>query len=259
MIRLIVAGACGKMGCRILELANQDPRFEIAGALESKNHPQAGKKILDGKVEVAGDLNSLKGSGDVFIDFTTPQATLSHLESLQSWKKISVVIGTTGFTPAEHEMIEKVSKKIPIVLSPNMSVGVNLMFDVVRTVAKKLSGYDIEIIETHHDQKKDAPSGTAVALAKEIADELKRNPEKDFVYGRKGNVGARTANEIGIHAVRAGDVVGDHTVIFATGGERIELTHRASSRDAFAVGALRAAEWVHKKQPGLYSMKNVLQ
>jgi 4-hydroxy-tetrahydrodipicolinate reductase len=140
-----------------------------------------------------------------------------------------------------------------------MGVGVNVMLDVLRLIASKVPNYDIEIIETHHNQKKDAPSGTALALAKEIADELKRNFDQDIVYGRKGQVGARKPKEIGIHAVRAGDVVGDHTVIFATGGERLEVTHRASSRDAFAAGALRAARWVHGKKPGLYSMKDVLR
>lgn len=259
MIRLIVCGAAGRMGTRILELACQNPNFKIPGAIESQGHPSIGKKILDGRVLLRSELASLKDSADVLIDFTAPHATISHLKTIQNWKRISAVIGTTGFSSAELSVIKNISKKIPIVLSPNMSAGVNLLFELARTVAKKLSQYDIEIIESHHNQKKDAPSGTALALAKEIADELKRNMNQDFTYGRKGNVGARKPKEIGIHAIRAGDIVGDHTVIFANQGERLELTHRASSRDAFAGGAIRAAQWIHGKRPGLYSMKDVLK
>ena len=142
-------------------------------------------------------------------------------------------------------------------MSPNMSRGVHILFKLSREVARTLSNYDIEIIEAHHNQKKDAPSGTALALAREIAQELKLNEQKDFVYGRQGNVGARAKKEIGIHAVRAGDIVGEHTVIFAAGGERLELKHLASSREAFAQGALYSAKWVAGKKPGLYSMQDV--
>lgn len=259
MIRLIVCGACGKMGSRILSLASQNSEFKITGAIESKDHPLIGKKILDDKVTVTADLSLLKGSADVLIDFTSPQATLTHLRVLENWMDVSAVIGTTGFSPNELSTIKTISHKIPVVLSPNMSVGVNLMLDLVRTIARKISNYDIEIIESHHNQKKDAPSGTALALAKEIAEELNLNLEKDVVFGRQGKVGSRKPKEIGIHAVRAGDIVGEHTVIFASQGERLELIHRASSRDTFASGALRAAQWIYKKNPGLYSMKDVLR
>ena len=245
------------MGSRILELAARDPEFKVCGALESPRAPALGRKVLDGRLAVTSDLKALENFSAVLIDFTAPEATLEHLRAVQDWKKIAAVVGTTGFTPEQQAEIRKISEKMPVVLSPNMSVGVNLLFDLVRAVARKVPHYDVEIVETHHNQKKDAPSGTAAALAREIMDELKRG-EKDLVYGRKGDVGARKPKEIGIHALRAGDVVGDHTVIFATGGERLELTHKASSRDAFASGALRAAQWVAKKKNGLYSMKDVL-
>lgn len=258
MIRLIVCGACGKMGTRILELASRDSNFKIIGAIESQNHPDIGKKILAGKISVSADLESFRDSADVLIDFTVSQASFFHLKSIQNWKNISAVIGTTGFSAKEISKIKNIARKIPVLLSPNMSVGVNLMFQLVRTIAQKLQNYDIEIIESHHNQKKDAPSGTALALAKEITDELKRNFESDLLYGRKGNAGPRKPKEIGIHAVRAGDIVGEHTVLFASPGERLEITHRASSRDAFARGALLAARWINKKRPGLYSIRNVL-
>ncbi len=259
MIKIIVCGASGRMGARILELGSKDSKFSLVGGIESTNHPQLGKKILDGKLMVQGDLNLFKDKAEVLIDFTSPEATLHHLETIQNWNGMKTVIGTTGFSSTQKEKIQELSKKMAILLSPNMSVGVNLLLDLARQAAKTIPGYDIEIIETHHNQKKDAPSGTAIALASEITDELKRNPKSDWIYGREGNVGARKPKEIGIHAIRGGDVVGDHTVVFAGQGERIELTHKASSRDAFALGALRAAEWISNKKSGLYSMKDVLQ
>jgi len=258
MIKIIVCGALGRMGSRILELANGDVNFSIIGALEAEKNPSIGKKVLDGKIVIQNDLNLFKDKADVIIDFTSPEATLSHLETIQNWKGITAVIGTTGFSSQQKETIQNLSKKMALLLSPNMSVGVNLLLNLVRTAAKTIPQYDIEIIESHHNQKKDAPSGTAIALASEITDELKRNPNQDWTYGRQGNVGARKNKEIGIHAVRGGDIVGDHTVLFAGLGERIELTHRASSRDAFAIGALRAAQWLSNKKSGLYSMKDVL-
>ena len=259
MTRIIVCGACGRMGSKILEIALGNEDFEIAGAIESEDHPSIGKKILDGKVPVGSDLKALQGPSTALIDFTSPKAAIANLRAVSSWKEISAVVGTTGFTGEELSKIKEISKKMPVVLSPNMSRGVNVMLDVARQIARKLAGYDIEIIESHHNQKKDAPSGTALALAEEIADELNRNGKTDFTYGRKGITGPRSAKEIGIHAVRAGDIVGEHTVLFASGGERLELVHRASSRDAFANGALYAAKWAQGKPAGLYSMKDVMR
>ncbi|OGR56242.1 MAG: 4-hydroxy-tetrahydrodipicolinate reductase [Elusimicrobia bacterium RIFCSPLOWO2_02_FULL_39_32] len=259
MIKIIVSGAAGRMGSRILELASKNPKFKIIGALESQNHPSIGKKILDGTITIQAHLELFKEEFDVLIDFTSPEATLSHLRIIKNWNRVRAVIGTTGFSKEETAFIQKISKKMPILISSNMSVGINLMFEIAKIIGRKLPNYDIEIIESHHNQKKDAPSGTALTLAKELVEELKRDFEDDLIYGRKGNVGKRKDKEIGIHSVRAGDIVGDHTVLFATQGERLELTHRASSRDAFATGALHAAEWISHQKPSLYSMKEVLR
>ena len=258
MVKLIVFGAAGRMGSTILELADRDKSFKIAGALESKNHPSIGRKILDGRVLIGSDQTSLRDSGQVAIDFTTPSATLAHLEILFDWKKAAAVIGTTGFSDKEKSWIKDFTRKMPIVMSPNMSRGVNLMFRLARDSAGKLSDFDVEIVEAHHNQKKDATSGTAMELAGEIARERGLSEKTDFVYGRRGSTGVRAGKEIGIHALRAGDIVGEHMVIFAAGGERLEIKHVATSREAFAEGALHAAKWVHGKKPGLYSMQDVL-
>ena len=170
-----------------------------------------------------------------------------------------MVIGTTGFTKDDLKEVHKLTKKIPCVMASNMSTGVNLLLKVLQDIAQVLGdAYDVEIIEAHHRMKKDAPSGTALKMAQVIADALKRNLDKDAVYARKGIIGERTAKEIGIQTIRAGDIVGEHTVIFGGLGERIEVTHKVSSRDTFARGALRAALWVHKKKAGLYDMQDVL-
>ena len=259
MTHLIVFGAAGRMGEKILELASRNGSFAIAGAVESQNHASVGKKIHEGKLSITSNLSSLKNPDRVAIDFTAPEATLSHLEIMSDWKKAAAVVGTTGFSDKQRAWIKEFAEKIPIVMSPNMSRGVNLMLKLAREAAKRLGDYDIEIIEAHHNQKKDAPSGTALELAREIAEELNGSPKADFVFGREGNVGARTGKEIGIHAVRAGDIVGEHTVYFATGGERIEIRHVATSREAFATGALHAAKWLIRQKPGLYSMKDVIR
>ena len=256
--KIIICGAMGRMGQRLVALVQEDKSLQLAGALESPRHPMSGQKI-SGDVSLCADLNQLANQAQVLIDFTTPAATLEHLKIVSEWKNFAAVIGTTGFSKEEQELIAQYSKKIPIVFSPNFSVGVNLLFDVVRKVAEKVPDYDIEIVEAHHNQKKDAPSGTALGLAREITDALHRSMDQDLVHGRFGEVGARPKKEIGMHAIRGGDIVGDHTVIFASAGERLELTHRASSRDAFASGALRAAAWVTQKPAGLYTMKDVLK
>lgn len=222
------------MGTQILELASKNPGFEIAGAVEHDGHPSVGKKILNEKIQITSDLSSLKGKARAAIDFTTPQATLAHLEILSDWKGMAAVIGTTGFSDKEKGWINDFSKKMAVVMSPNMSRGVNLMLRLVREAAQILDGYKIEITEAHHVHKKDAPSGTALALAEQI-------PRK-----------------VEIRSIREGEIVGEHTVKFATGGELLEIKHIAHSRDAFAAGALDAAMWAAGKKPGLYSMKDVL-
>ncbi len=238
-INLAVCGAAGRMGTRILALAHNDLRFnEIIG------------------VDKADNLVNVLVDADVVIDFTSPEATLGIAQKVSSAKR-ALVVGTTGLTDGTLSKLRGFSKRIPLVFSPNMSIGMNILFDLVRQAAQSLKGFDIEVIEAHHNLKKDAPSGTAMRLANVAAEGSSRRPQ-DFVYGRKGMIGPRTKKEIGISTVRAGDIVGDHTVMLAGAGERVELTHRAHSRDAFAAGAIAAAAWAVGQKPGFYSMKDVL-
>jgi len=211
-----------------------------------------------GKIKIVDNLAEIIGLCDVVIDFTAPEATLSNLEICKENKK-AIVIGTTGFNTEQKNKIAKASNLIPIVFSPNMSVGVNLLFNLVKRTAEVFGDeYDIEITEAHHKFKKDAPSGTALKIAEIIANTLGRDLEKNAVYGRKGIVGERRRGEIGIHSIRAGDIVGDHTILFSTPGERIEITHRAHTRETFARGAVKAAKFVTSKKNGLFDMADVL-
>jgi len=250
MLKISVCGAAGRMGRMIIERVVSDGETELAGAVEAKGSPAVGQRA--GNAVITDDCGAAVKISDVVIDFTSPQATLQHLESCMKEKK-GIVIGTTGLSEKDIEKIKDAAKAIPVVFAPNMSVGVNLLFKLVSEIAAAVPNYDVEIVEAHHNQKKDAPSGTALKIADIISKELGL-PQ---VYGRHGITGPRK-KEIGIHAVRAGDIVGEHTVIFAGPGERIELIHRAHSRDNFAVGAVMAAKWLAGKKPGLYSMKDVL-
>ena len=252
MVRIIVSGASGRMGQRIIRLALLDKEIELTGAVESPGHPSIGANITE-KVKLSDNLNKIIGQSDVLIEFTTPPATISHLE-IATMKSLPMVIGTTGFHGANEKKLLDMSSKIPCVLSSNMSLGVNLLFKIVDESNKVLKDYDQEIVEIHHGGKRDAPSGTA----RRLAEILKGTSDKSYVYGRQGTPGPRPKKEIGIHAVRAGDVVGEHTVIFAGTGERLELIHRAHSRDTFAMGAIRAAKWIVGKPSGIYSMQDVL-
>ncbi len=264
MIKIIVTGACGRMGKRIAEMVVEQEDLELAGAAERKGHPFLGKDMgeilgrgLTGVI-LQDDLKKVLHKGEVIIDFTYPEATLGHLRLAGEHQK-AIVIGTTGFDESQISKIKDLTKNIPCVFSPNMSVGVNLLFKMAAQAAKVLGdSYDIEIVEAHHRQKKDAPSGTAKKLVEILAEVREQSLEKVAVYGRQGITGERPKESIGIHAVRGGDIVGDHTVIFAGPAERIELTHRAHSRDAFARGAIRAARFVAKAPQGLYSMQDVL-
>ncbi|HOP85340.1 MAG TPA: 4-hydroxy-tetrahydrodipicolinate reductase [Syntrophorhabdaceae bacterium] len=256
MIRLIITGAAGKMGKTIKGLSMADKDFEIKGLIEKKGHSAVGSKDLDTGIEIIDDIEGIVEEGDVIIDFTEPKATLGHLKIAKKYKK-AMVIGTTGFSHDELNLI-KGTDDTRIVFSPNMSIGMNLMFDLVERAAKILrDGYDIEIFEMHHKWKKDAPSGTAIRL-KEIIEQVDKEKNWIEIYGREGITGERRKEEIGILASRAGDIVGEHTVYFAGIGERIEITHRASSRENFAKGALIAAKWVVKQKNGFYTMKDVL-
>ncbi|MBU1862394.1 MAG: 4-hydroxy-tetrahydrodipicolinate reductase [Candidatus Omnitrophica bacterium] len=264
MVRIIVAGCLGRMGRRIIRLGLEKKNVKVVGVFEHKENPAIGNDIGEligvGKkgIAVMSTLSQVIDKGDVIIDFTTPSATIDHLKKALRFQK-KMVIGTTGLSTKEKETIKKASERIPIVFAPNMSVGVNLLFKLSRLVATTLGDdYDVEIVETHHKHKKDAPSGTAHELARLIAEGRGGDLAKDAVYGRVGMCGERKKGAIGIHAVRGGDVVGEHTVSFMTEGERIELIHRASSRDTLAKGALVAAQFISKKKKGLYSMQDVL-
>ena len=264
MIRAIVCGAAGRMGGRIIALVQDANDLALTGAVERPGHPGIGKDAGEsagvGKVGVplAGDLRAVVKEGQVVLDFTNPEAAIANL-AIAADAGVPMVIGTTGISAAGLDRVRELSAAVPCVLSPNMSVGVNILFKVLAEVASTLGDdYDVEIFETHHRFKKDAPSGTALRMAQVIASALGRDLDKAGIYGRKGMVGERGKEEIAIHALRSGDVVGEHTVVFGGMGERIEVTHRAHSRDNFARGAIRAARWIIGRPPGLYDMQDVL-
>ena len=261
MVKAIITGACGRMGKMIRDSILESIGIRVVGGTEAKGHKCIGKEIEveeGNKIKISDDLSKIINSCDVVIDFTSPEATIANLEICRKNKK-AIVIGTTGLNEEQKNKISDSAKSIPVVFSPNMSVGVNLVFDLVKKMSKVLgSEYDIEIYEAHHRFKKDAPSGTALKIAEIIAESLGRDLNKDGVYGRKGIVGERKKEEIGIHSIRAGDIVGDHTILFSAPGERIELTHRAHSRETFARGAVKAAMFVVDKKNGLFDMLDVL-
>lgn len=264
MVNIIVSGAAGKMGKRITALAAAHEEIKIVGALEYKEHPSIGSDIGEVAgtgnigVKLSNDINDIKVKADVLIDFSNPETTVEITKAAAA-KGIAMVIGTTGLTFEQTAAIKSYTDKIPCVLSPNMSVGINLLLKILKDVAEVLGDdYDVEVIEAHHRLKKDAPSGTAIRLAQVLADALGRDLEKTAVYTRKGIIGERTKKEIGMQTIRAGDIVGDHTVLFGGIGERIEITHKASSRDTFAGGAVKAALWIAGKEPDLYDMQDVL-
>jgi len=263
MIKVIVNGAAGRMGSTNVRLIIEDNELELVGAVEREGFPEMDAGICANKgeigVKIVDDINKLKGiDADVLVDFTTPTATMKAVEFAEK-NRLAMVIGTTGLSEENLNRIKQASKNIPIVQSPNMSVGVNILFKISEIVAKIIGkDYDIEILEAHHRFKKDAPSGTAVKLGEIVANATGRDYKKSAKFGRNGIIGERTKDEIGMQVIRAGDIVGEHTVIFGGIGERIELTHRAHSRENYAQGAMRAVKWVVNKKPGLYSMFDVL-
>jgi len=264
MTRIIVAGASGRMGSRITALAGEYPELRLTGAFERKGHGAIGKDagftagISETGVKLSDRLEDIIENSDVIIDFTTPDSTKENIKLSSKYRK-AMVIGTTGFSRDDMQGMEGTMGNIPCVMASNMSTGVNVLLRVLQDIAKVLGDeYDIEIIEAHHRLKKDAPSGTALKIAQALADATNRSLDEVAVYARKGLVGERTKKEIGIQTIRAGDIVGEHTVIFGGLGERIEITHKASSRDTFARGALRAALWVSGKPAGIYDMQDVL-
>jgi 4-hydroxy-tetrahydrodipicolinate reductase len=264
MVRAVVVGAAGRMGATVIRAIGETEGIEIAGAVERPDHPflnrDAGEVSGIGEigVPIVGDIEGAIEAGDVVIDFTSAEVSLRSLE-VCSAKGVAAVIGSTGFTPQQMDEVRVLAGKTRCVLSPNMSVGVNVMFKVVGEIAGILGDeYDVEILEAHHRFKKDSPSGTAMKLGEVAASALNRDFHQVGVFGRKGVIGERKSKEIGMQAVRAGDIVGEHTVIFGGLGERVEVTHRSHSRDNFARGAIRAAKWVIKQPNGLYDMGDVL-
>ncbi|HXN11524.1 MAG TPA: 4-hydroxy-tetrahydrodipicolinate reductase [Candidatus Acidoferrales bacterium] len=263
MANLIVAGAAGRMGRLLIALASRDPAHKIVGGLEAHGNSaigsDAGELAGVGKlgVKITDDYASLAKPDTVTLDFTTAAASMEHLE-VASKAGAAIVIGSTGFTPEMENRSRELAQKTRTVIAPNMSIGVNVLAKIVAEVAAVLPDFDAEVIEIHHRTKIDAPSGTALSLGKAIASARSADFASSAIYGREGITGVRVDGKIAVLAMRAGDAVGDHTVIFGGQGERLELTHRAQSRDSLARGALRAAGWLAGQKPGLYTMRDVL-
>ena len=261
-MKVAIAGSGGRMGRALLEVVLDAPDLQLHAALEARGHPAVGKDAgeLVGSpcgIAVKADLAAIAGS-DVLIDFTRPEGTLTHLGACRT-HGVKMVIGTTGFSADQRASIAKGAEKIAIVMAPNMSVGTNLVFQLIAQAARVLSdGYDIEIIEAHHRHKVDAPSGTALKMGEIVAATLGRDLATCAVHGRQGVTGERDPKAIGFAAIRGGDIVGDHTVLFAGSGERVEVSVKASSRATYAQGAVRAARWLRSKPSGLYDMQDVL-
>ncbi len=264
MIKISVCGAAGRMGQHIINSIHETQGVQLSGVLERPGHPLVGQDIglVAGcgamGVVISDDLNAVIAGCDVMIDFTTPKISLKNLEACSLQKK-SIIIGSTGFTPEERQLAVELTREIPAVLAPNMSVGVNVCFKILKDIAKTLGDdFDVEIVEAHHRLKQDAPSGTAVRMGEVVAEALGRDYNKVANFHREGITGERTHDEIGMQTIRGGDIVGEHTVYFIGMGERIELSHRAMTRDMFSNGAVRAAKWVVSQKPGLYDMQDVL-
>lgn len=265
MIKVLVVGAAGRMG-RVLSkvILAECSDMQIVGALEKEGSHFLGQDVgtLAGSsslgVSVTANFSEASSEASVMVDFTEPGASVGNVKAA-SQAGLASVVGTTGFTAEQRSAIEGFGKEIPLVLAPNMSVGVNLLFRVVRDVTRVLGrDYDVEMFEVHHRFKKDAPSGTAVRLGEIVAEELGLTLDEKGVFGRRGMTGERKKDEIGVMTLRAGDVVGEHTVIFGGIGERVEITHRAHTRETFVRGAIRAVRWVNGKERGLYDMQDVL-
>jgi len=252
-MKLAVTGADGRMGRTLVEAIQGDAGLTLCAALEAQGSPALGKPV--GEVRVTSDIGAAVAACDVLIDFTRPDGTMRHLEACVGQSR-ALVIGTTGFSEAQLKAIREAARRIPVCLAPNFAVGVNVLFKAAEAAARALgSDYDVEIIEAHHRHKVDAPSGTALKLGEIISSVLKK---KDLVFGRKGDTGERPAGQIAFHAIRGGDIVGEHTVLFVGAGERLELTVRSQSRMTYASGAVRAAKWLSKQPAGLYDMFDVL-
>jgi 4-hydroxy-tetrahydrodipicolinate reductase len=266
-IKVVIQGAAGRMGKTLVRCIQEQKVYglELAGAIDLWDVPDIGKDAglaagtKEAGIKLSTDLAAVAPGADVIIDFTSHFGTAGNAERVAEWGT-AWVIGTTGLGEAERAEVRQAAEKVPVVMAGNMSLGVNLLCKLVEEAARTLHarGYDIEVIERHHNQKKDAPSGTALMLGQAAADGAGLDLKNSQMDGRTGMPGARAREEIGFHAVRGGDIVGDHTVLMAGTGELIELSHRATSRETFAMGALNAAAWVVRQKPGLYSMRDVL-
>jgi 4-hydroxy-tetrahydrodipicolinate reductase len=262
-LKVVIAGCSGRMGHALLESVFADAELVLHGALDRADNPHLGRDAGEqfGKlsgVKVTSDVDAALKGADVLVDFTRPEASMQYLDACQK-ANVSMVIGTTGFSEEQKAAIAAASKNIAIVFAPNMSVGVTLLINLVEQAARVLSdGYDIEVVEMHHRHKVDAPSGTALRLGEAAAHGIGQDLKDCAIYAREGVTGEREAGKIGFATLRGGDVVGDHTVMFAGVGERVELTHKASSRATFAIGALRAAKFMAGKKNGQFDMQDVL-
>jgi 4-hydroxy-tetrahydrodipicolinate reductase len=262
-LRVAIAGSSGRMGRMLVEAVLDAPDCALAGALDIAGAPQLGQDAAaflgrSSGVTITDDLGAALSHADVLIDFTRPEGTLRHLEACVD-RGVALVIGTTGFDDAQKDTIRAASSRTAVFMAPNMSVGVNVVMRLLEHAARALSvGYDIEIIEAHHRNKVDAPSGTALQMGEIVAQALGRKLADCAVFGREGVTGVRDPSTIGFATVRGGDIIGDHTVLFAGTGERIEITHKSSSRATYAQGSLRAARFIARRGPGLYDMNDVL-
>jgi 4-hydroxy-tetrahydrodipicolinate reductase len=262
-IRFAIAGSGGRMGRVLIEAVLAAPDAELAAALEVPGSRYVGKDAGEFVgapcgIAVGDDIDAALAKADCLIDFTRPEGTLAHLEACRR-RGVHAVIGTTGFSAEQKLAIQAAARDIPIVMAPNMAVGVNAVFKLLDVAARILNeGYDVEVIEAHHRHKVDAPSGTALRMGEVVAQALGRDLAASAVYGREGHTGERPATQIGFATVRGGDIVGDHTVLFAGTGERVEITHKAGSRMPYAQGALRAARFMRGRESGLFDMQDVL-
>ncbi len=262
-IKILVVGCAGRMGRRIISVIENSDGVELGAGLDMPGGPyiglDAGEVAGVGKknIPISSNISQVVDDCDVIIDFSVPSVSLENFLTAHEKGK-AIIIGTTGMSEEHYKTFDAMAKTSRAVIAPNMSVGVNALFKLVSEASKILGDYDVEIVEMHHNQKVDAPSGTGVRLASIVAHEMNRDLDKVAKYGRNGKEGVRPKNEIGIMTLRGGDVVGEHTVIFAGLGERVELTHRAGSRDNFATGAVLASKWIVKQQNGIYDMQDVL-
>jgi 4-hydroxy-tetrahydrodipicolinate reductase len=262
-MKIAIAGSAGRMGRMLVEAVLQDHELQLAAALERAGHPALGRDAgefagIASGATIRADFAQAIGAADTLIDFTRPDGTLVHLEACLKHGK-AIIIGTTGFSDEQKARIAQAAERIPVVMAPNMAIGVNAAFKLAETAAKILGdAYDVEIVEAHHRHKVDAPSGTALKLGEIVARALGRDLARCAVHGRHGDTGERDPKAIGFHAIRGGDIVGEHTVVFAGVGERVEVTVRSQSRATYALGALRAAKYLRGRGAGLYDMFDVL-